>query len=182
MIETLSSWWDYGHDWANANTGLLFGLAAASLLGLVATALLVPLVIGRLPEDEFCERRAPKHRWHGRHPAWSVTLRVLRDVIGVFCVLAGIAMLVLPGQGLLTIFVGLLLTEFPGKRRLVLQIVNRRLVQQTLNWIRKRRGAPEFRFANPQSSSRKDRLARDDAKSAAMTISADRATKKNTSS
>ena len=54
----------------------------------------------------------------------------------------GGAMLVLPGQGLLTILIGLLLLEFPGKRALERRLVARPGIKTFLDRIRARRGKP----------------------------------------
>jgi hypothetical protein len=45
-------------------------------------------------------------------------------------------MLLLPGQGLLTIFVGLGLLDFPGKRKLELGIIRLRGVRDSIDWLR----------------------------------------------
>lgn len=180
----MSDWIARGLEWCEAHLELLYWLGAASLALLIATALLVPLFVGALPVDEFQERRAPRHAWRELHPALAATLRVLRNGFGALCVLAGIAMLVLPGQGLLTIFAGVLLLEFPGKRRLVLFVVSKQPVQRALNWMRRHRGVAEFEFraADGQPPSRKERRARAEAKSAKTTIRPDNPTKKKTSS
>jgi putative transmembrane protein PGPGW len=177
-------WIDLALEWCEAHIELLSWLGVLSLVLLIATALLVPVFVGKLPVDEFRERRAPRHHWRDLHPALAILMRILRNTVGAICVLAGIAMLVLPGQGLLTIFVGVLLLEIPGKRRLVLCVVSKRPVQRALNWIRRHRKVPEFSFAPApcQAPSRKDRRARAETKSATMTISPDSATKKKTSS
>ena len=51
-------------------------------------------------------------------------------------------MLVLPGQGVLTIVIGLLLMEFPGKTRLERWLVGRPSVLEFVNRMRTRRGRP----------------------------------------
>ena len=56
--------------------------------------------------------------------------------------LAGIAMLALPGQGILTILVGITLLNFPGKRRLELRIVRQRRVLRAINWMRAKAKRP----------------------------------------
>jgi len=56
----------------------------------------------------------------------------------------GLGLLVLPGQGLLMIVVGLALVQFPGKRRVELWLVHRRRVWRALNWVRRKMGKPEF--------------------------------------
>lgn len=167
--------------WARGNAELLSWLGAASLAVLVASALLIPVVVARLPEDTFLEGHSPVRRWRTLHPAFALTLRMARNLLGAVLVAAGFAMLVLPGQGLLTIFVGVLLLEFPGRRRLLLAVVSRRPVQRSLNWLRRKRRVPELRFED-QAPSRKERRATDDTTSATSTIRPDSPTKKKTSS
>ena len=71
-----------------------------------------------------------------------IASRAIKNLLGAALVLIGIAMLVLPGQGALTILAGVFLLEFPGKRRLELRIVRQRPVHLTINWIRARVGRP----------------------------------------
>ena len=54
--------------------------------------------------------------------------------------ISGIALLALPGQGLLTILIGLALMNFPGKRALELWLIRLPMVLRAVNWIRKRGG------------------------------------------
>jgi hypothetical protein len=54
--------------------------------------------------------------------------------------LAGVAMLVLPGQGLLTLLMGFLLVDFPGKYRLERWLFARPIVRRPINWLRHRAG------------------------------------------
>lgn len=42
---------------------------------------------------------------------------LVKNVFGFVLIVAGIVMLVTPGQGLLTIFLGLAIADWPGKRR-----------------------------------------------------------------
>ena len=62
-------------------------------------------------------------------------------------VAAGLAMLFLPGQGLLTVLIGVSVMDFPGKRGLLQRLVRGPKVQRTLNWIRRKRGKEPFAFA-----------------------------------
>jgi hypothetical protein len=61
-------------------------------------------------------------------------------------ILAGIAMLVLPGQGTVTILIGLALTNFPGKYALERRIASQPAVRATLNKIRGLAGCSPLRF------------------------------------
>ena len=71
-----------------------------------------------------------------------LALRVLRNVLGVVFVLMGVVMLFTPGQGILSVLVGLGLLEFPGKRRVELAIARRSPVRRSIEWIRDRAGSP----------------------------------------
>jgi hypothetical protein len=65
---------------------------------------------------------------------------VVKNVIGAVLLVAGLVMLVVPGQGLLTIAVGLMLVDFPGKFRLERWLATRRPVWKAINWLRARAG------------------------------------------
>jgi len=71
---------------------------------------------------------------------------VVKNVVGWLLVGAGVAMLVLPGQGILTLLVGLTLVNFPGKRDLELWLVRRVPVRRALDWIRRRAGRPPLQL------------------------------------
>jgi len=58
-------------------------------------------------------------------------------------------MLLLPGQGLLTILIGLLLLDFPGKRALELRLLRRPALRGFLDRMRQRRGVPPFVLERP---------------------------------
>ena len=52
----------------------------------------------------------------------------------------------LPGQGILTLLVALMLLDFPGKRRLELWLVRRRGLVRGIDWIRERGGRDALRL------------------------------------
>lgn len=72
--------------------------------------------------------------------------RIAKNILGYLLVLAGIAMLVLPGQGLLTIALGVGLVDFPGKRSLQIRIVSIDKVGRSINWIRKKADRPPIKI------------------------------------
>ncbi len=61
-----------------------------------------------------------------------------KNIAGVFFLLMGIIMLITPGQGLLTILIGLLLMDFPGKRRFEIWLIRIPSIHRAINWIRKK--------------------------------------------
>ena len=69
-------------------------------------------------------------------------LLITKNLLGIVLLIAGLAMLLVPGQGLLTIVVGMLLIDFPGKFRVERWLVTRRQVWRSINWLRKRAGRP----------------------------------------
>jgi hypothetical protein len=69
---------------------------------------------------------------------------VLKNALGVLFFLSGMAMLILPGQGLLTIFIGLVLLDFPRKRVLVHRILGYQRILRVINQLRARFGKPEL--------------------------------------
>jgi hypothetical protein len=67
---------------------------------------------------------------------------ISKNAIGIVFVVLGVVMLVLPGQGLLTIVVGLMLLDFPGKYEVELWVVRRPSILRAINWIRSRAHKP----------------------------------------
>ncbi len=67
-------------------------------------------------------------------------LLIGKNALGYIFVVAGFIMLVLPGQGIFTILIGIMLLNFPGKYRLEQWIVARRPVLRSINWLRRRAG------------------------------------------
>ncbi|HSH71249.1 MAG TPA: PGPGW domain-containing protein [Deferrisomatales bacterium] len=126
--------------WLRAHEALLwwlgFGSAAMFLLSLSA----VPWLVVRIPPDYFTRESRPPLRWVRMHPALKVFLRLAKNVLGAVLVAMGVAMLVLPGQGILTILLGVMLLEFPGKYRLERWLAGRAAVFRALNWVRRRVG------------------------------------------
>jgi len=112
-----------------------------SSVGMVGLALIaVPMVIVRIPEDYFTHPQrgggASSRRCHWFRWIWLV----VKNLLGLACLFFGALMLVLPGQGILTILLGVTLLDFPGKYRLQRWVVSRRTVLDAINWVRKRRG------------------------------------------
>jgi archaellum biogenesis protein FlaJ (TadC family) len=127
-------------SWVREYQSLIEWLGAMSLLMFVVTLVVFPLVIVYLPEDYFVRDRRDPARQARRHPAVWLTLTVLKNILGAVLILAGVAMLVLPGQGLLTMLIGLTLLNFPGKYALERRLVSRPAVSKALNRIREMAG------------------------------------------
>ena len=107
------------------------------MLGAVA----VPWIVVKLPKDVFSNLK--RRNWLDHQPtALRVPLRLLKNVLAVALVLVGIAMLVLPGQGVLAILLGVMLGDFPGKLKLQRWILAKPKVMNSLNWLRQKFSKP----------------------------------------
>jgi hypothetical protein len=124
-------------DWAKANETLLWWLVGGTLAMLALTPVAVGWTLIRLPKDYFTKERRPLESWSDT-PALRYLLLALKNIVGYLLVVAGLVMLLVPGQGLLTIVVGVVLIDFPGKFQLQRWIVTRGRVWRTINWLRKR--------------------------------------------
>jgi hypothetical protein len=127
-------------DWQR----IIWWTTSLSLLAVVATVIGVPWVISRLPADYFNREKRTAWRRTGREPLFALALGIVKNVFGAVLVVLGTIMLVTPGQGLLTLFIGLLLMNFPGKYRLERWLVSRQGVLKALNWMRARHRQPPF--------------------------------------
>ncbi len=129
-------------EWIGDQKALVGWLATLSFVTFVGTLIAIPLLVARIPEDYFVRRRRHRLSWWERHPALRVVGVISKNAFGSLFIVAGIAMLVLPGQGIITIVVGLLLIDFPGKFRLERWLARRRPLMRGINWIRSRSGRP----------------------------------------
>ncbi|QOJ19141.1 MAG: hypothetical protein HRU76_08195 [Phycisphaeraceae bacterium] len=123
------------------NPHLFWWLGALSAVTFLGTLILVPWLLARLPADYFAAHR-PRSALRKSHPVIRMVLLVLKNLLGVVLLAAGLAMLVLPGQGLITMLLGLSLLNFPGKFALERAIVSRPSVRRAVDWIRRKANRP----------------------------------------
>jgi hypothetical protein len=114
------------------STELILGIASVAMF--VAMVIAVPIVVSRLPADYFV-RPEEKH---------SLPKKIVRNVLGALLIAAGIAMLVLPGQGIITILFGLSIIDLPVKRRIFRWLLQRRGVEKAVQLLREKAGQPAF--------------------------------------
>lgn len=131
-------------------TASLTLLAAISLATFLISLILIPVVVTKLPKDCFLKLQSPPKKTQSFGPG-RMAMLVLRNFFGATLLLAGFAMLFLPGQGLLTMLLGILLLSIPGKARLVLFLTASHSCRHTLDWLRKKSGKPPFIWPEPPS-------------------------------
>ncbi|HEX7707323.1 MAG TPA: hypothetical protein VF701_12770 [Thermoanaerobaculia bacterium] len=123
-------------------THILIGLlifVASSLGGLA----IVGFIVVRLPADYFSETRE-RTFLNGRHPMLRMSALILKNLAGVLIVALGVVLIMpgIPGPGALTILIGIMLLDFPGKLRLERWMVSRPAVRKAINKLRVRHNRP----------------------------------------
>ena len=124
--------------------GLSLGLFVGSLVAM-------PVLLARLRADYFARPGAAEGGWLRRHPVTRIALLAVKNLLGLVLLAAGLAMMVLPGQGIITILIALTLLNFPGRRRLELHLTRQRHVRSAVDWIRRRAGSPPLIIPEPEA-------------------------------
>jgi hypothetical protein len=125
-----------------AHTGLLVAL---SIVTMVIGLVLVPALIVHIPEDYFLSAHRHALSVRARHPLARIALNGAKNAVGALFLVAGVALLILPGQGLLTLVAGLLIMNYPGKYEFECWLVRRPKVLPALNWLRSKYGRPPLK-------------------------------------
>jgi hypothetical protein len=116
--------------WLRSHQNILGWAGLFSLIMMVATLLAVPLIIISLPPQYLNEE---KDRLSEIQSPWRWPYLVVKNIMGAVLLLAGVTMLILPGQGLLTLAIGLGLMNFPGKRSLIRRLIGQPRVLRAIN-------------------------------------------------
>ncbi|MBC2603880.1 PGPGW domain-containing protein [Puniceicoccus vermicola] len=127
------------------NQTILTVLGISSVLFFIGSLLVIPLVVAYLPQDFFV-REPPSVQW--TNPL-SVLRKILKNALGGIFLFAGFLMLFLPGQGLLSILLGISLVDFPAKRRWQLSLVRRKGIRKTVDWMRRKANRPPLEIPDP---------------------------------
>lgn len=122
-------------EWITEHKGLIFTSSAVLFAGSVIA---IPFLVARIPADYFLRPREKALPFSRSHPALRTLLLILKNVVGAAFLLAGLVMLVTPGQGVLAVLLGVSLLDIPGKRRVELAIIRRPHVLKAVNWIREK--------------------------------------------
>jgi len=123
-------------SWHSVLIGALIFLASFLLnLGIVS------VILVKLPADYFSRNRKTKF-WSGQHPALHAAKVIGKNVAGVLLVALGVVLSIpgVPGQGLLTILLGIMLLDFPGRDRLEQKLLSKPGIVNTINGLRERFG------------------------------------------
>jgi hypothetical protein len=129
--------------WGSLTLGkVLFGVGTF-LVTFTFSLIVVGIVMVKIPANYFSSHYVqdfmPGKPWLVR---WSAV--ILKNFLGVLLILLGLVLSLpgVPGQGLLTILLGLIMLDIPGKRPLEARIIKRPAILATINNLRARYKKP----------------------------------------
>jgi hypothetical protein len=112
----------------------------------VGSLIAIPFILVRLPTD-FFDIRVPRPWMEDHHPVLRVLGHLVKNVVGAIFLFVGFLMLFLPGQGILTMLIGISMLDFPGKRKLEAKLIGQPAVLNTINGMREKFGKPPLIIA-----------------------------------
>lgn len=125
---------------------LLRILSLSSLIAFLITPLIVILVIIKLPANYFAHPEGRKSRIQSQCPLAYPAFLIIKNFLGLALLIMGFIMIFTPGQGFLTILIGLMLINFPGKYRLERLVLSRPGVRESINKLRERFHQPPLQL------------------------------------
>ncbi len=121
---------------------VILGLVLFAVTSAVSSAI-VSWVLVKLPPTYF-QAAHDRDFWKEKHRALRWGGIVGKNLAGVLLIALGVMMSLpgIPGPGFLTILLGVMLLDFPGKRALELKIVSRPRVLNGINGLRRKFDKP----------------------------------------
>ncbi len=123
-------------DFINNHEDLLLWLAIGSFIGFIVSIILIPWIVTRIPSDYFTHPKRQKYLWCNQPQIVRFIFIFLKNILGVIFVTGGIVMLLLPGQGILTILIGLIIMDFPYKYKVEIWIIKHPFILRAINTLR----------------------------------------------
>ena len=115
-------------------------LGSISFLVFIFSLISIKWLVALIPNDYFIEDK--RNKYQSSYPlTWLISI-IIKNIVGYILIIGGILMLVLPGQGLFTIIIGLMLSNYPGKYFIERKFIAIPSVLKTINWLRKKSNKP----------------------------------------
>ena len=128
----------------NIYKDLILWFGSISLFVFLFSLLSLKWLVSLMPEDYFINKKDSKIKTNNIL-IWYIVL-IFKNVIGYSLILGGIIMLVLPGQGLFTIIIGLMMSNYPGKYFIEKKFIAIPTVLKSINWLRRKSNKPPIRI------------------------------------
>ena len=118
-------------------------LGSISFLVFIFSLISIKWLVALIPSDYFIEDK--RNKYQSNYPlTWLISI-IIKNIVGYILIIGGILMLVLPGQGLFTIIIGLMLSNYPGKYFIERKFIAIPSVLKTINWLRKKSNKPPLK-------------------------------------
>jgi hypothetical protein len=150
VIEWISEKWSalitwIANTWASLTWAELAVGIAIFVVSLIISFVAIGVVMVNIPADYFSSE-SKRDFMPGRpfFVRWGAV--IAKNIFGVFLVALGIALSLpgVPGQGALTILLGIIMLDIPGKRPFEARIIKRPAVRDAINRLRARYDRPEL--------------------------------------
>ena len=122
----------------------LVWLGSLSFIIFIFSLLTIKWLVALIPSDYFIKKNNSEFR--SNYPIFWLVSIIIKNLVGYTLIIGGILMLVLPGQGLFTIFVGLMLSNYPGKFYIERKFIAIPSVLRAINWLRKKSNTPPIKI------------------------------------
>ena len=128
----------------NVYKNLILWFGSISLFVFLFSLLSIKWLVSLIPEDYFINKKDSKIKTSNIF-IWYIVL-IFKNLIGYSLILGGIMMLVLPGQGLFTIIIGLMMSNYPGKYFIEKKFIAIPTILKSINWLRRKSNKPPIRI------------------------------------
>ncbi|MBA3315047.1 MAG: hypothetical protein M3552_12135 [Planctomycetota bacterium] len=142
--------------WIERHDVLLWWMAIGSAALAVGMLIATPWLVSVIPDDYFATKERPPIVGRSEHPVLRWLLRLGKNLLGFVLIIVGMlfSLPLIPGQGMIMALAGLMLLEFPGKRRMEMWIIRWGPLLRAINWFRATRGRPPLIVWSPESEAR----------------------------
>ena len=119
---------------------IIIWLGSLSVFIFLFSLIGIKWLIALIPNDYFLIEMYSKIK--SSNPYLWLLIVIFKNLIGYSLIIGGIMMLVLPGQGLFTIMIGLMLSNYPGKYALEKRFISTPAILKSINWLRRKSDKP----------------------------------------
>jgi hypothetical protein len=133
-------------EWFVDNRSLLIWLSFFSAIFFIISLIALPWLVGLIPEDYFFNTTTDSQNANEDNFFYKLAMKIGKNALGLVLLAGGVLMLFLPGQGLLTIFMGAVLIDYPKKKLIERRLIKIGFILKCLNCFRIKGGHSSLRL------------------------------------